>query len=251
MEPPVAEPTPNDPEFAPASINPSTSSDQKPLVDRRLVRVAGWFGLLALSAAAIVPMLGFAWEGAAIWALVNSAPADTRSTLLSEWSESNSPDYLEAVAELSLQQPTPDEASAFVAARRATKLDPSRAFAWATLAYLETRQTDGKVNAVALDALTKSMDACPLCDQDLIRWRFNYVLANWADMPETIRARAFEQADLLRWIGPNEEFLAEMRYKAGLNNIPFDDYRSRVKTPARAWDIAPDAGLRGAHQSPA
>ena len=251
MEPVVADLTPYDPEAEPASINPPPSPDRQPSVERRLLRVAGWFGLLALGAAAILPMLRFAWQGAATWALANSAPADARVALLSDWSGSNSPDYLEAVAELSLQQPTPDEASAYVAARRATELDPSRAFAWATLAYLEIRQTGGKVNAAALDALTKSMDACPLCDQELIRWRFNYVLANWAGTPEEIRARAFEQADLLRWVGPNEEFLAEMRYKAGLNHIPFDDYRSQVKTPARAWDIAPDAGPGSVRQSPA
>lgn len=251
MEPLVADTTPYDPEAAPASIDPPPSPDQKPVVDGRLFRVAGWFGLLAFSAAVIVSMLGFARQNIATWSLVNSAPADTRAVLLSDWSGSMSPDYLEAIAELSLQHPMADEALAFVAARRTTELDPSRAFAWATLAYLETRQTGGKVNAVALDALTKSMDACPLCDQDLIRWRFNYVLANWAGMPETIRTRAFEQADLLRWIGPNEEFLAEMRYKAGLNGIPFDAYRSQVQTPARAWDIAPEAGLRSVHQSPA
>lgn len=242
MEPPVAEANPID--------QPPSTAD-KPVTERRLFRVVGWFALMALGVVAIVPMLGFAWQTAATWSLANSTPADAQATLVSDWSGSNSADYLETIAELSLQQPTPDEASAFVAARRATELDPSRAFAWATLAYLETRQTGGKVNAVARDALTRSMDACPLCDQDLIRWRFNYVLANWGDMPEALRARAFEQADLLRWIGANEEFLAEMRYKAGINGIPFDAYRARVKTPAPSWDIAPDAELRGAHQSPA
>lgn len=246
----MADATPFDPRASLVTVNPPPPPDVSLPVDKRLFRVAGWFALMALGAAAIVPMLGFASQNVATWTLVNSAPKDTRAALLADWSGSNSPDYLEAVAELSLQKPTPDEASAFLAARRATQLDPSRAFAWATLAYLETRQMRGKVNNVALDALTKSMDACPLCDQDLIRWRFNYVLTNWAGMPEAIRNRAFEHADLLRWVGPNEEFLAEMRYKAGLNGIPFDAYRAQVKTPARTWDIAPNAGLRSTRQSP-
>lgn len=239
------------PRSALAEVNPPPADAPKPGIDRRLFHVASWFGLMAMSAVAIVPMLGFAWQNVATWSLVNSSPQEARAALASDWSGSNAPDYLEALAELSLQQPTVDEASAFLAARRATQLDPSRAFAWAMLAYLETRQMGGKVNDVALGALTKSMDACPLCDQDLIRWRFNFVLTNWASMPEAIRSRAFEQADLLRWIGPNEEFLAEMRYKAGLNGIPFDAYRAQVKTPARTWDIAPHAGLRGTHPSPA
>ncbi len=251
MELPVVDKTPYDPRSAQAEVNPPAVDAATPVVENRLFRVASWFGLMALGAVAIVPMLGYAWQNVAIWALVNSSPAETRAALLADWSGSTSPEYLEAVAELSLQQPRVDEASAFLAARRATQLDPSRAFAWAMLAYLETRQKGGKVNDVALVALTKSMDACPLCDQDLIRWRFNYVLTNWAGMPEAIRNRAFEHADLLRWIGPNAEFLAEMRYKAGLSGIPFDAYRARVKTPARTWDIAPNAGLHGTYPSAA
>ena len=248
MERPVADTTTDDPRAVLAGANTTPLPEEK--AGKRLLLAASWFVLLAFSAAATVPMLGLAWQNVASWSLVNASPAETRAALLADWSGSSSPDYLEAVAELSLQQPTVDEASAFVAARRATQLDPSRAFAWAMLAYLETRQLNGRVDNVAREALTKSMDACPLCDADLIRWRFNYVLTNWSEMPETIRSRAFEQADLLRWIGPNAEFLAEMRFKAGLNGIPFDTYRSRVKTPARAWDIAPSAALR-AQSSPA
>lgn len=249
----MADDIPASPREAVTEINAEMQAnpEQRPLVDGRLWRVGGWFLLMAASAAAVVPMLGFAWQHAATWALVNSAPLETKQMLQSDWTSSSSPDYLEAVAEISLQAPTVDEANAFVAARRATQLDPTRASAWAILAYLETRQMDGKINDVALKALTRSMDVCPLCDEDLIRWRFNFVLTNWASMPEAIRKRAFEQADLLRWIGPNEEFLAEMRYKAGLNGIPFDAYRAQVKTPARAWDIEPNAGLRGQRQPPA
>lgn len=250
MAPPVVEETPPDTDMidADASLQPA---EQKPLIDNRLWRVMGWFGLMAASVVAVAFMLLFAWQYAVTWSLLNSAPQETRRALQADWASSIFPDYLEAVAELSLQSPNVDEANAFVAARRATQLDPTRASAWAILAYLESRQTGGKINDVALNALTKSMDACPLCDQDLIRWRFNFVLANWASMPEAIRARAFEQADLLRWIGPNEEFLAEMRYKAGLNGIPFDAYRARVKTPVRTWDIAPNAGVSGPTRPPA
>ena len=55
------------------------------------------------------------------------------------------------------------------------------------------------------------MDACPLCSDELISWRLNFVLANWGAIPEALRRKAFEHADLLRWVGPNTEFLAEMR----------------------------------------
>jgi hypothetical protein len=53
-------------------------------------------------------------------------------------------------------------------------------------------------------------------------------------------------AKLLGRIGPNEEFLAEMRVKARLNGIAFDAYRAAVNTPVRTWDITPAAELRAA-----
>ena len=103
------------------------------------------------------------------------------------------------------------------------------------------KRAGGKVNQESLAALTRSMDACPLCDQELVAWRFNFVLANWTSIPDPLRRRSFEHADLLRWIGPNAEFLAEMRVKAIQSRIPFDEYRSAVDTPVRTWDITSEA----------
>jgi hypothetical protein len=85
------------------------------------------------------------------------------------------------------------------------------------------------------------MDACPLCSEDLIRWRFNFVLANWSAMPEAIRTRSFEHAEFLSWSGEHAEFLAEMRIKSDIAGIPFDTYRAAVKTPANSWILTPDA----------
>lgn len=211
---------------------------REPIVSARAWAMSGWIGVLAAGMAAIMTMLQLAWDEVGLWSLANASPAEAEGALDGEWAGSTSPDYLETIAELSLQASPPDEAAAWLAAKRAVELDPSRAFAWATVAYLETRQAGG-VNETAIGALTRSMEACPLCDQDLVRWRFNYVLANWNDMPEPLRRKAFEHADLLRWIGPNAEFLAEMRFKARLQGIPFDAYRAAVDTPAPSWDIAP------------
>ena len=203
------------------------------------VGVFMWVGLLAAGVAAIAPIAHFTRQEAETVLLLQADDAGVRRAMEQDWSHSASPDYVETLAELGMQMPAADTGSAYVAASRATELDPSRAFAWAQLAYLETRRASGKVNEASLAALTKSMDACPLCDDALIGWRFNFVLTNWASMPETLRQRAFEQADVLRWIGPNAEFLAEMRIKARQNGIPFDAYRAAVNTPARTWDIGP------------
>lgn len=196
-----------------------------------------WAVLLFTGVLAIPPMITLVKDEAATLTLLSASDDDVVNTLATEWSAGAPPAWLEVLSERSLNLPKPDLASSEAAARKAVEADPSRAHVWARLAWLETQKIGGRVNDAALSALTKSMDACPLCSQELIAWRFNFVLANWTAIPDPIRRRAFEHADLLRWIGPNAEFLAEMRVKANQNGIPFDAYRSAVDTPVRTWDI--------------
>ena len=203
--------------------------------------VVAWVGLMAVGIGAVAPLSHFAMDEIHNRLLLQADRAGIEDTLEKDWSQSTSPDYVETLSELAMQLPVVDTGSAYVAASRATELDDTRAFAWAQLAYLETRRASGKVNEASLNALTRSMDACPLCSEELIAWRFNFVLTNWYSIPDPLRRRAFEQADLLRWVGQNTEFLAEMRVKARRNGIPFDAYRAAVKTPARTWDIDPSA----------
>jgi len=205
-----------------------------------------WISLSLLAAAAVIPMVSLVNEEARTMTLLASSDDQIRDMLATEGAVVGSPDYLETLSELSMEIPKPDIASSEAAARKAVEIDPSRAHVWARLAWLETQKAGGKVNEASLDALGRSMDACPLCSQELIAWRFNFVLANWQAMPEPMRRRAFEHADLLRWIGPNAEFLAEMRVKAKQNGIPFDQYRAAVETPVRTWDIMAERPQSGA-----
>jgi hypothetical protein len=213
---------------------PKAPKSPRPPRKVRPPSLALWAALQAAAAFVLGIAVWLSWDQIATLAQANADP----QIIDAEWTASNSPAFLEAVSEQALRLDTPDEALAYLATTRAIELDPSRPHPWATLAYLETRNA-GRVTPRALDALERSMAQCPLCDEALIRWRFNYVLAHWNDMPEPVRRKAFEHADLLRWIGPNAEFLAEMRYKAGLRNIAFDDYRNAVNTPVRGWDLAP------------
>lgn len=216
-------------------------AETAPSRSRRLRQAMPWLAMLLLGAAGAALSLYLSWREVA--SLMQAAARPAR--IADEWVQSDWPDVLEATAEHSLRVSPADEGAAYLAARKAVALDPSRAFAWAILAHVETRQAGG-VNASALEALERSMTACPLCDQGLVRWRFNFVLAHWSAIPDALRRKAFEQADILRWIGPNAEFLAEMRYKAQLAGIPYDAYRAAVDTPAPSWDIVPAAQLRGA-----
>lgn len=196
-----------------------------------------WAALPLLGVAALGPMLTLAEQESRTWMLLQKDNPGVAQAIQTSLSVPQTPDYLEILSELSLQLAKPDLGSAYAAAQAAVSVDPSRAHVWAQLAYLETQRAGGQVNAPAIAALTKSMDACPLCSQDLIAWRFNFVLANWKAIPDALRTRAFEQADLLRWNGPHAEFLAEMRVKARQAGIPFDAYRAAVKTHVRTWDI--------------
>jgi len=208
--------------------------------ERSMTVIAGqavvWVACLAVGGASLIPLTQAIQQETSALLLLQADNAEVSRVLATQWP--GSPSYLEALSELSLSLPKPDVNSSYSAAERATKADPDRAFAWASLAYLEYGKAKA-VNPAALDALTKSMDACPLCSDQLIRWRFNFVLANWNAMPEAVRHRAFEQADLLRWSGVNGEFLAEMRAKANSAGIPYDVYRAAVNTPVRTWDLGP------------
>jgi len=209
-------------------------------------RAALWTALLIVSAITLIPIARFAAVNLETWTLLQADNASIQRQLIRVGKVSSPPDHLEALAELGVQPATQDIEAAHIAARDAVNADPSRAHAWGLLAYLETLRA-GKITPASLEALTQSMNACPLCDQDLIRWRFNFVMANWGAIPDVTRRRAFEQADILRWIGQNREFLAEMRVKAERAGIPFDEYRSAVETPVRNWDIGPaaDAAIAG------
>jgi hypothetical protein len=195
-----------------------------------------WTALLAIGVVTVIPVARFAGLEMETWTLLQSDDASVRSELARLETDTATMDYLEALMELGVQPATENLDAAYVAASRATEADPSRAHAWAQLAYLEFRK-GGKVTAAGLDALLRSMDACPVCDQSLVRWRFNFVLANWSAVPDELRHRAFEHADILRWIGQNREFLAEMRVKAVGAGIPFDEYRAAVDTPVRNWEL--------------
>jgi hypothetical protein len=228
------------------AVDPAKAPKNASSTASRAGRFFTWLSLSVVAAIAVVPMTSLANEEARTMTLLAASDDEVRNLLATEGAAVGSPDYLETLSELSLEIPKPDLASAEAAARKAVQLDPSRAHVWARLAWLETQKVGGKVNEASLDALGRSMDACPLCSQELIAWRFNFVLANWASMPEPMRRRAFEHADLLRWIGPNAEFLAEMRVKAKQNGIPFDDYRAAVETPVRTWDIMAGRAPTGA-----
>jgi hypothetical protein len=220
---------------ATASVKPGRS--QTFLAGRAML----WTAVMVIAGATLVPIGAFAAREFETWTLVQANDTGIQSALGQNWPSTTPAPWLETLSELGLQLDKPAIEPSLEAARQAVAIDPSRASAWAKLAYLEYVKA-GKVTPQSIEALSKSMDACPFCDQALIRWRFNFVLANWNAMPETLRLKAFEQADVLRWAGENTQFLAEMKATATQAGIPFGELQSAVNTPWRAWDLEPLPG---------
>lgn len=199
---------------------------------------AVWVAALVIGAATLIEVVNASVEEFNRYQLVQAPAPAVLATLAKPVPAEATADDLEIRSELSLLLKPQDAKAALDLARQTVAKDPTRAFAWARVAWLES-QTAGAVNQVSLDALRRSMDLCPLCSQDLIRWRFNFVLGAWKAIPEDLRRKAFEQADILRWTGSNAAFLAEMRIKADNAGVPFDAYRAAVNTPVRSWDLGP------------
>jgi len=109
--------------------------------------------------------------------------------------------------------------------------------AWALHAFLETKIA-GIFTDAAARSLRESVKICPLCNnQSLLQWRLQFVLHNWDEVPEDLKAEVFEGADLLRWWYQDYEFLSQQEKYAVVRNIPYLEYRARVDTPYRPEEI--------------
>lgn len=197
---------------------------------------ARWLALLVIGALSLWPMAHKTVSEFNEYMLTRADDNQARELLVQGLRNPGGADQMEIISELAIDLAGPDTAE--TAARAALAADPSRTFVWARLSWLLAERS-GRLNNEAQDALVRSMDTCLLCDEELIRWRFNFVLAHWGDASDLLRRRAFEQADILRWRGENAAFLAEMRVKALRAGIPFDAYRANVDTPVRSWDLGP------------
>jgi len=146
------------------------------------------------------------------------------------------PETLVSLAErlVSLGPDQDDRAAALL--DRALEADDGRPYAWTLLAYIETRRS-GSFSARAREAFARSLDVCPLCDKDLLRWRLEFVITHWDEVPASLRADVFEGADFLRWWHLDAAFLQTQKERAAARGIPFADYQRAVNSPVRPHEI--------------
>jgi hypothetical protein len=209
-----------------------------------------WIAVMAVGVVTLAPIVRFALVEIGDQSLAQANDTTVRQKLLQPLPKYAPADYFETIGELAMDVKPAQPEVALRAMKRAVAVDPSRAFAWANIAWLETAPT-GHVTPEAEQALEASMRACTMCDLDLVGWRFNFVLAHWAEIPEATRRLAFEQADILRWKGDRAEFLAGMRIRAEAAGIPYAAYRAAVNTPVRKWEVALPVAAPAAPATPA
>lgn len=115
---------------------------------------------------------------------------------------------------------------------------PDQPFAWAELAFYQTR-LKGRLDDEAILALQTSVDQCGYCDKQLLRWRLSFALDHWAALPESLRLEIFRGAEFLRWWHIDGAFLAEARQHATALGIDFREYQRRVVSDVRPHEVMP------------
>lgn len=157
--------------------------------------------------------------------------------------ETAHPQYIFALTEELLHLSTKFDSRNTQLLKIALEKDGEDPFAWANYSYLKTRETGHMANE-AIEALRTSIELCRVCDRALIKWRLEYVLATWDNVPEDIRLAVFEGADVLRWWHLEYEYLSELRRRAETVNIPFLAYQRRVGTRVRPQEIGLPPGRK-------
>ena len=115
---------------------------------------------------------------------------------------------------------------------------PDQPYAWASLAYFQTRLA-GNADALAIDALRRSVRQCGYCDRDLLRWRLSFAIEHWDEIPRDLRLDIFRGAEFLRWWHMDGVFLAEAREKAEAKGIDFRGYQRDVVSHIRPHEVRP------------
>ena len=114
---------------------------------------------------------------------------------------------------------------------RAIEEDALRPLAWALMSYIDTKDA-GQVTPSAIAALQRSIEICRLCDnQDLLRWRLEFVIRHWDSIPEDLRLAVIEGADLLRWRYEDTDFLEEQDLYALRHAVPYAETLEALDSP--------------------
>jgi hypothetical protein len=162
------------------------------LVGGLLVAAALWAGLLAemdFRAARVSDLLA---------AATTTSSAERRVALLARVDEglargAPSAELADVAAGRALAGDPPDYDAAEAETWSALRRSPARSGSWSRLAYIDLAR-DGELGPEGLDALARSYEVEPFAAEGLRRWRMEFVLSRWRQMPESLRAAAITEA---------------------------------------------------------
>ena len=154
--------------------------------------------------------------------------------------EVSSPDILKSLARHSILHGEDPIDVAISKLRRSLEINPDQPDAHALLAYALALDAGRATEAVNID-LRESFRQCLFCDEELTKWRLEFVLAYWPGIDEGNRLSAFEGADFLRWWHLQYDYLAELRERSEARGIPFAEYQRKISTPVRPNEVPPPA----------
>ena len=187
---------------------------QRILSDHRFLKAA----LLLLLATSTLAMFSFTGSAFKTNQLLTASDETIEAILSAEAQPTRNAAYHEFLAERAAALEIPDIFSAKLNVRKALEINPHNPYAWAHLAYLITF-TEEAVTPEAIEALKQSIYHCLYCDIELSKWRLEYMLANWQQLPDEIHAEARHHATLLKAYPGEHAYLRDKIIRARPNDI--------------------------------
>ena len=168
-------------------------------------------GLLAVSAMVMWNLTG---RALATYQLMHMSDAGIQSILSAEEQPTRSAAFHELLAERAVALEPPDIYSAEQNVLKSLTLNRHSPYAWAHLAYLQTIR-QGQPTESALLALEQSIRRCMYCDIRLVKWRLEYMLTYWDQLPARIQAEARHHARIINADPAQHDYLRGTLTRAG------------------------------------
>ncbi|MBR9824546.1 MAG: hypothetical protein GYB36_01940 [Alphaproteobacteria bacterium] len=129
-----------------------------------------------------------------------SSDAAFRTRMAGQLPGSASAEWYNAVAERAMRLNPPDADLASRAYQRSLQNAPRNAVAWGYYAY--ALQLMGHDTQTVLRALTQSYAVSAIAELPFRQWRLRYAETLWTTLPDTLRARVLQEAQLedLAWL---------------------------------------------------
>ncbi|MEE9380292.1 MAG: hypothetical protein V3V03_02715 [Hyphomonadaceae bacterium] len=214
------------------NLKARTAASSSPLSHLGIFKNARAVAILALILLAVsaIAMVVFTNNALRTYRLSVASDADIQIILATDEELNRSAAYHELLSERAAALEVPDAFSARLHVEKALEINPNSPYAWAHLAYLDTYIANG-VTPKAVEALTQSIERCQYCDAELGKWRLQYILSNWNDLPFELKEEARQQARLLKADPREHPYLRDVLIRARLQGFDLGIETHELRVP--------------------